>query len=184
MVVRGAIKGQSIRATPYVVAVLAVLPLFVPELWVGFRLGLSNTALSVIAPTEQPLSVRSPAGPWAMALALAWFGLAYGQRRIAPWEAVLVVIGSVAALARLGNAWVDALAMVVPLARQLSIANFRPAIQGGLAATCLAAVLTTVLVTRPPELPAVAAQIAVSGANTVANTPAVVDRSSSVRLAG
>src|SRR5437016_6084264 len=64
-----------------VLAVLSVLPLLVPELWVGFRVGLFDTALAVIAPTEQPLSVRSPAGPWAIGLAVVWFGLAYWRRK-------------------------------------------------------------------------------------------------------
>ena len=49
-----------------------------------------------------------------MALALAWFGLAYWQRRFALWEPVLVVLGGAAALARVGNLWVDAVLMLLP----------------------------------------------------------------------
>jgi hypothetical protein len=144
----------------FVLAVVTVLPLLVPEVWVGFRLGIFDTALAVIAPTEQPLSVRSPGGPWAIGLALTWFGLAYWQRKFAWWEAALVVIGGIAALARLGNAWVDAAALVVPLGRQLAIARFSPMVLSGLAAFCLAAIAVTVAMTRPPELPAAAAQAA------------------------
>jgi hypothetical protein len=154
-------RPSVLRAT--LLALLAVLPLLVPELWAGFRLGLSDAALSVIAPTEQPLSVRSPIGPWIMALTLAWFGLAYRRRKkIGLWEAALVLAGGVAALARMGNAWVDAAAMVVPLARQLSIANFKPALLAGLAALCLAVGLTTVAISRPPDLPGPARQAALS----------------------
>src|SRR3981081_1654628 len=61
-------------------ALAAVLPLLAPEVWTGFRLAFSDPFLSVIAQTEQPLSVRSPGGVWAMALAVGWFGLAYWQR--------------------------------------------------------------------------------------------------------
>jgi hypothetical protein len=147
-----------------VLAVLAVLPLLVPELWVGFRLGIFDTALSVIAPTEQPLSVRSPGGLWAIGLALAWFGLAYWRRRFAWWEGALVLIGAIAALARMGNAWLDAAVLVVPLARQLTMANFRPVILSGLAAVCLAGVAATFATSRPPELPAAASQATVATA--------------------
>jgi hypothetical protein len=147
-----------------VVAVLAVLPLSVPELWVGLRLGLADTALGIIAPTEQPLSVRSPGGPWAIGLALAWFGLAYWQRKVEWWEAALVVIGTIAALARLGNAWLDAAALVVPLARQLAVFNLRPVILAGVAAVCLGAIAVTAAMTRPPELPPGALQAAQASA--------------------
>jgi hypothetical protein len=146
----------------FLLAILAVLPLLIPELWVGFRLGLTDTALAVIAPTEQPLSVRSPVGPWAIGLALAWFGLAYWQRKFAWWEAALVFIGGVAALARLGNAWLDAAALVVPLARQLALSNLRPVILAGAAALSVVSVATTVAMTRPSELPAAAAQTALA----------------------
>jgi hypothetical protein len=140
------------------------VPLLVPELWVGFRVGLSDTALSVIAPTEQPLSVRSPAGLWAITLALAWFGLAYRKRQFVLWEAALVIVGGAAALARLGNAWVDTAALVPPLARQLLMARFKPAVLAGLAAICLAVALVTLAMSRPPDLPAAATQAALSSA--------------------
>jgi len=162
------VQGSGVRSwrsgfNPYVLAVVAVLPLLVPELWIGFRLGLADMALGVIAPTEQPLSVRSPGGLWAMALALTWFGLAYRGRRFALWEAALVTLGGIAALARLGNAWVDAAALVVPLARQLALINLGPAARAGLVAICLVAGAATLVTSRPPELPAAAAQAALSG---------------------
>jgi hypothetical protein len=132
----------------------------VPELWVGLRLAMADTALGVIAPTEQPLSVRSPGGPWAIGLAMAWFALAYRRRDFAWWEAVLVVIGGIAALARLGNAWLDAAALVVPLARQLTVARLSPMVLSGMAVLCVAATAVTLVMTRPPELPAAAVQAA------------------------
>src|SRR5437899_9489216 len=95
------VSGRWSVLSASVLAVLAVLPLLVPELWVGFRVGLFDSALAVIAPTEQPLSVRSPGGAWAIGLALVWFGLAYWRRTFAWWEAALVAIGGVVALARL-----------------------------------------------------------------------------------
>jgi len=154
------VGGQWSVVSTFGVAVVAVLPLLVPELWVGFRLGMFDTALAVIAPTEQPLSIRSRAGPWAIGLALAWFGLAYWQRTFAWWEAALVVVGGMAALMRMGNAWVDAAALVVPLARQLALANIRPVVGAALAALCVAASAVTVVISRPPELPAAAVQAA------------------------
>src|SRR5215207_8253447 len=81
------------RLLPYALALSAVLPLLAAEIWSGFRLAQSDPVLSVIAPTEQPLSVRSPGGIWAMGLALAWLALAYWQREVRLWEATLVLIG-------------------------------------------------------------------------------------------
>src|SRR6266849_1605739 len=153
MVAEGSgISGQRSVGSAFVVAAAAVLPLLAPEVWTGFRLAFSDPFLSVIAPTEQPLSVRSPGGIWAMALAVAWFGLAYSQRRFALWEPVLVVLGGAAALARVGNLWVDALFMLLPLARQVSTTKF-PGLILGLAATASVAIASLTLLTgRPPEL--------------------------------
>jgi hypothetical protein len=137
---------------PYIVAILAGLPLLAPEVWSGFRLGQSDAVLSVIAATEQPLSVRSPGGVWAMLLALAWFGLAYWYRRVAVWEAALVVIGGAAVLARFGNAWLYAAAMVLPLARQLGIARAALRVDAGVAIVSVAAAVATLATTRPPDL--------------------------------
>src|SRR6266702_6559345 len=122
---------------PYLLATCAVLPLLAPEVWTGFRLAFSDPCLSVIAPTEQPLSVRSPGGIWAMGLALAWFGLAYWRRDFKLWEAALVLLGGGAALARMGNTWLDGAALVLPLARQVALLKLPPIVLSGAAATCL-----------------------------------------------
>src|SRR5947209_3808406 len=111
---------RRVEVWPIVAALGAVLPLFAAEIWSGFRIAQSDPVLSVIAATEQPLSVRSPGGVWAMLLALTWFALAYWQRRMTLWEAALVIGGGAAVLARMGNAWVFGVAMFLPLARQLS----------------------------------------------------------------
>jgi hypothetical protein len=139
---------------PYVVAVLAGLPLLAPEVWTGFRLGQSDAVLSVIAATEQPLSVRSPGGLWAMSLALAWFGLAYWYRRVTVWEVALVLIGGAAVLARVGNAWLYAAAMVVPLARQVRIARPGLILEVGAGFVSLCVAVATLVMTRPLDLPA------------------------------
>jgi hypothetical protein len=140
-----------VRATA--VAACVVLPLFAVEVWSGFRLAPSDPVLSVIAATEQPLSVRSPGGLWAMLLALLWFGLAYWQRRVTWWEAGLVVVGAIAALVRLGNAWLYGLMMVAPLARQLWLVQPRPVLLAGGAALGLAVAVMMFATTRPPSLP-------------------------------
>src|SRR6202022_1637083 len=124
----------------------------------------SEPALGVIAPTEQQLSVRSPGGLWAGALALAWFGLTYRRREVVLWEAALVVVGGYVALVRLGNAWVDAAAILVPLARQLALARLKPVVMGGLGAICLAVALVTLAISRPPVLPTAASEAALSSA--------------------
>src|SRR6266851_3757328 len=76
----GMVIKAGLRWAPLVTAMTAVLPLFAPEIWSGFRIAQSEAVLSVIAAAEQPLSVRSPGGLWAMLLALAWFALAYWHR--------------------------------------------------------------------------------------------------------
>jgi len=137
---------------PYIVAILAGLPLLAPEVWSGFRLAQSDAVLSVIAATEQPLSVRSPGGVWAMLVAVAWFGLAYWYRRVTVWEAALVLIGGAVGLARLGNAWLYAAAMVPPLARQLLVARPGLAVEVGIGMVSVAVAAATLVTTRPPDL--------------------------------
>jgi hypothetical protein len=139
---------------PYLIAVAAAVPLLAPEVWSGFRVAQSDAILSVIAPTEQPLSARGPGAPWAMVLALTWFSLAYWRRDVRILEALLVVIGGAAVLARLGNAWLFALAMLVPLGRQLARVPLRPTVMAGLGAICVGEALLTLVATRPPGLPA------------------------------
>ena len=154
---------ERARLAVLAAAVCGIAPLFAAELWSGFRLAQTDPVLSVIAPGEQPLSVRSLVGVWAMALALIWFGLAYWQRRMTLWEAALVIVGGAVALARLGNAWLFGLAILAPLVRQLWCVRPRLAI-GALGAAGLVIAAVTVVTTRPPALPMGAGQAAL-GAN-------------------
>ena len=144
----------------YLLAACAVLPLLAPAVWTGFRLGLSDLALAVIAPTEAPLSVRSPGGLWAIGLTVVWFGLAYRRRDVKGWEAALVIVGGIAALLRLGNLWVDAVAMVLPLARQFAALKPAVPIQAAAALGAMVVALVTALMVKPPELPTAASQLA------------------------
>jgi hypothetical protein len=148
-----------------VVALAAVLPLLAPEVWTGFRLAFSDPLLSVIAQTEQPLSVRSPGGVWAMGLAVAWFSLAYWQRSFGLWEAALILLGGAAALARVGNLWLDALLVVLPLARRLSAAHVPLAVQSGAAAVSVVVAIWIVTGLRPPDLPSAASQATAASAS-------------------
>jgi hypothetical protein len=141
-----------VHVAPLAAALCAILPLFVPEVWSGFRIAQSNEVLSVIAATEQPLSVRSPGGVWAVLLALAWFGLVYWQRRMTLWEVALVVLGGAAVLVRLGNGWLYGLAMIAPLARQISSLHVRGVLVG-LAGVGLAVSAYSLVTTRPAPLP-------------------------------
>ncbi len=155
---------QPGAASVWVVALAAVLPLVVPGVWSGFRLAQSDPVLSVISELEQPLSVRSPGGLWAIALVLAWFSLTYAHRRVTVWEAALVLLGGGLALARLGNSWADAALILLPLARQLKTASFKAPVLTILAALCLVMAVLTLADSRPPPLPqAVAETVAASG---------------------
>jgi hypothetical protein len=149
----------------YLLAIVAVLPLLAAEVWSGFRVGFSDDVLGAIAATEQPLSVRSPGGPWAMLLALTWFGLAYWRRDVTLWEAALVVLGGAAALARLGNAWIDAAAMVLPLGRQVGVVGIRPMLLIVGATLSVGVAALTLVSTRPPVLDSAAAQAAQASAS-------------------
>jgi hypothetical protein len=131
----------------------AVLPLLAAESGSGFRLAPSDSVVSVISAAERPLSVRSPAGIWAVGLALVWFGLAYRQRRVALWEPAMVLIGGVLALTRLGNAWLDAAAMLGPLVRRTSIAQPKLALASILSAGSVLTAVLIVAFSRPPVLP-------------------------------
>ncbi len=73
-------KGARSRAASvWLVALAAVLPLVAPEVWSGFRLAQSDPVLSAISGLEQPLTVRSQGGGWAIAVALAWFSWPTGN---------------------------------------------------------------------------------------------------------
>lgn len=144
------------------VTISMVLPLVAAEVWTGYRLAPSSLALTVISGLEQPLSVRSTVGPWAMALTIAWFALAYWRRTITLWEVALVLLGGAAILIRAGNAWVDALALAAPLTRQLLLLNPRRTLLAAVATLGLAATVYTLVSTRPPGLPAAAIQASVT----------------------
>ena len=155
-------RDSRVIALVWAVVAVAVLPLVAAEVWTGYRLAPSSLALTVISGLEQPLSVRSTVGLYTMALAVGWFAMAYWQRTMTWWEAALVILGGAAALIRAGNAWVDALALIAPLARQLLLLKPRATILAAVAATGVAATLYAALATRPPALPAAATQSAVT----------------------
>jgi hypothetical protein len=148
------------RYVPYVVALAAVVPLIAINTWTGFRLAFADPVLAVLSPTEQALSVRSPGGQWAMLVALAWFALAYWRRNVRWWEIACVVFGGAAVLIRAGNAWLDAIALLVPLARQISLTRVSLWLLGGVAAVSLAYAAVIVSTTRPPALPGQALDVA------------------------
>ena len=111
-----------------VLAVCLVLPLLAVNVWIGYRFGLSDTVLGLVSSSDQPLSIRDPGAVWAAGLLLLWFGLAnWRATSVAWWEALLVLVGATAALLRVGNLWLLGLALVVPLARQLSTVAAHPA---------------------------------------------------------
>ena len=137
---------------PYVLSALAVLPLCAASIWSGFGVAFADPVLGVVSVAEQPLSIRSPGALWALALVLAWVGLALWRRQYRLWEVGLVLVGAGIALARAGNLWLLALALLVPLAHQLSSV---PSIAGIALAACAALVaVATSLAARPPALPA------------------------------
>lgn len=142
-----------VRTLACVAAAGLVLPLVAPEVWSGFHLALADDLLGVIAVSEQPMSVRSPGGEWAIGLALVWFALAYRQRSMHWWEPLLVLLGGTAALLRTGNAWLYAIALMPALGAQL--ACLRPPRKAMLAAAVVGVSVAafTLWTTRPPTLP-------------------------------
>jgi hypothetical protein len=148
--------SASIRALKahWLLAALVVLPLLAPGVWYGFSLGLPSEVLGAVSPMEQPLSVRSLPGAWAVGVALLWFALAYRSQRAAWWEPMLVLAGSAAALLRAGNTWLDALALLAPLAMRFSDVHVTRPMLATLSVGCLATTLGVAVVTRPPSLPA------------------------------
>jgi hypothetical protein len=145
---------------PYLAAAALVLPLFALGLWSGFRIGLADSVLSAIAASEQALSVRTPGGVWAMALALLWFALAYWRRAAPFWQAALVVLGATAALLRAGNAWIDGVLLIAPLGAQLASLRLQPVILCAVATCGVLVASTTVWTARPPALPHAAVEAA------------------------
>jgi hypothetical protein len=137
-------------------AVTAVVPLMLPLIWSGYRLGLlPDPVLAALSPLEAPWSVRDPLGVYALLLVLAWFALAYRGRRVQWWELPLVLLGSAVVLPRVGNCWLAALALVPPLGMQLARREPRGAL--ALSAACVFAALALLLLNRPAVLPDAAA---------------------------
>ncbi|MGI9146693.1 MAG: hypothetical protein ACR2IK_09140 [Chloroflexota bacterium] len=139
---------------PACLAILATGPLLagLPFAGLDFRLA-SNAVLAQLSPTEQSMSVRTLTGAWALGLPVIWFGLAYTGKGPAQWETPLVLLGAALASVQTGNAWVEALAMVLPLARQVRGLNLtRPLVVGvGLALIGLS--VANLTHSRRPELP-------------------------------
>ena len=145
-------------------AVAAVLPLLTSMVAAGPRLATSDVILATISPWEAALSIRGPVGIWAVCLSLTWLALAYRSRSFAVWEPLLVAVGALAALLRVGNAWLDGLALLLPLAVQLRRVHLgmRASILGALA--CLGMAVWLLLLARPPRLPDSAVTAAQSAA--------------------
>jgi hypothetical protein len=162
-------RGEVARlgALAYLAAAGLVLPLVAAEVWSGFRLALADNVLATISVTEQPLSVRTPGGQWAILLALLWFALAYWQRRMRWWEPLLVVLGGTAALLRTGNGWLDAIALIAPLGARLAYLRVPRGLMVGAAVVGACVAAFTLWTTRPPSLPQAAVAAAQSGHGTV-----------------
>lgn len=138
-------------------AVMLVLPLVTAEIPVGFRVASSDLVLSVISAAEGPLSTRSPLAIW-LALVLAGWFVVWARQRGPWWEAALVVAASAIALVRVGNAWVAAIVLIVPLARRASTCSVpwlwsRRGLSA-LAFVCVVAAVVVPLATRPRDMPA------------------------------
>jgi hypothetical protein len=151
--VRVARHSARRAALPYLASAALVLPLFALALWTGFRIGLSDSVLAAIAASEQPLSVRTPGGIWAVALALLWFALAYWRRNAPLWQTALVVLGATAALLRAGNAWIDGVLLIAPLGEQLTSLRPRPIMLCAISTCGVVLMASTLWTTRPPVLP-------------------------------
>ena len=135
-------------------AVGLVLPLLVPAVWGGLRLGVWDLARSVVTPSEGALGVRDPVGVWAVGVALGWFGLAYrGRNDWRWWELGLIILGGTAALVRVGNAWLDGLAVLLPIARQLQRLVLPAWVLAGLTLVGGATAAALLLLTQPAPLP-------------------------------
>lgn len=142
----------------YVVALAVALPLFVSALQAGLRLARFDPVLGAIDPMDAPLSTRSPPGVYALAVTLVWFGLAYRSRDVPVWHAALVGLAGLAVLLRVGNGWLDGLALVVPFGYQLCGVG-RPwlAASGIVGAAAAGGLL---IMAQPPPLPSQAVEAA------------------------
>jgi len=158
---RPATRGRLLAAT-------AMLPLVLPLVWSGYRVSLlPDTARAALSPLEAPWSIRDPLGVWALLLVVAWFGLAYHRRRADWWELPFVLLGAAVVLPRLGNAWLAAPLLVLPLGMQLRNLRVSRAVTVVAAVVCVALGLALLLRVRPPELPAEVATTALTTQGTV-----------------
>ncbi|MBI2755692.1 MAG: hypothetical protein HYX52_03180 [Chloroflexi bacterium] len=122
-------------ASALVLAVL--LPLLQPILAQPLHLAVQpHPTLGAILESEQPLTVRQPAGAWVLALCVVWFALAYLSRTRVPWwEGALIAAGALFALLRLGNVPVFAAMAAIPLARRFALSPVpRPGLVAALGA--------------------------------------------------
>jgi hypothetical protein len=72
------------------------------------------------------------------------------------WEAALVLVGGVAVLLRLGNAWLDGFMLVWPLAMRLRHARPPRLLAAALYVACVSGATALLLMSRPPRLPSAA----------------------------
>src|SRR3954467_11048747 len=102
-------------------AAALVAPLGPPPAGSGYRRAFApDTVRAARSNLEAPWSIREPLGVWALLLVLTWFGLAYRSRAMGWWEMPLVLLGAAVALPRIGNAWLSALLLALPLWAQLA----------------------------------------------------------------
>jgi hypothetical protein len=140
---------SRIQLRAAVLTACALLPLIVPLVWSGLSVRLqTNIALAALSPLEAPWSIREPLSAWALLLCVAWFALAYSGRHTKWWELPLVLLGAAVMLPRVGNAWLTAFLLTVPLYRQLGAASRWLLLA---IVICLVASAALLVRSRPPE---------------------------------
>jgi hypothetical protein len=126
----------------------------VPFLWTGFRASLEpHAALGSLITSEQPLTVRTFPGMWAILATAGWYGLVAWQRKAAWWQVALVLAASVLTLMRLGNAWLLAAALLPAIAARLAPIRAPGWLAAGLAAVLIGVSLYGGLSARPSSPP-------------------------------
>jgi hypothetical protein len=91
-------------------------------------------------------------------LALLWVALTYRAPRVVWWEAVLVGLAAAVALVRVGNAWLDALALLAPLAMRFRDVQVTRPTLARLSVVCLFVTVAAAAASRPPSLPVAATE--------------------------
>jgi hypothetical protein len=136
-------------------AAFAVLPMLAPLLGTDLHVALQPyTPAAAAHPLEQPLSVRSVSGVFALLAVAGWLALASRSRNVSWWEAGLVLLGGALALVRLGNVWVLALALVLAIGRQLTLARLRTRDLAAGIGVLVCATLAVGVYGRPEPVPA------------------------------